>query len=135
MQFAYTILYVQDVRATVDFYESAFGLRRRFVHEAGDFAEMETGATALAFSSFALMQTLGKNPRRAEAGAPSFEIALTTSDVPASVARAVAAGARLVKAPEHMPWGQTVAYVADLNDVLVELCTPVTPSTPGTPQP
>ena len=135
MQFAYTILYVQDVRATVAFYEAAFGLQRRFVHEAGDFAEMETGATALAFSSFALMQTLGKNPRRAEAGAPQFEIALTTSDVPAAVARAVAAGARLVKAREQMPWGQTVAYVADLNDVLVELCTPMTPSAPGTPQP
>jgi len=37
----------------------------------------------------------------------------------------VAAGARLVQAPEQMPWGQTVAYVADINDVLVELCTPV----------
>ena len=24
-----------------------------------------------------------------------------------------------------MPWGQTIAYVADINGFLVELCTPV----------
>ena len=34
-------------------------------------------------------------------------------------------GARLVQAPEQMPWGQTVAYVADINGALVELCTPM----------
>ena len=71
------------------------------------------------------MTELGKNPQRASASAPSFEIAFTTADVPAAVQRAVAAGARLVQAPEKMPWGQTVGYVADLNGVLVELCTPV----------
>ena len=47
--------------------------------------------------------------------------------VVAAVQRAVAAGARLVQAPEQMPWGQTVAYVADINDALVELCTPMAP--------
>jgi len=24
-----------------------------------------------------------------------------------------------------MPWGQTIAYVADINGFLVELCTPM----------
>ncbi|RZJ15022.1 MAG: VOC family protein [Acidovorax sp.] len=127
MQFGYTILYVEDVPKTIAFYEAAFGLVRRFVHEAGDYGELETGATALAFSSLRLMTELGKNPQRATAQAPSFEIAFTTADVAASVQRAVAAGARLVHAPEQMPWGQTVAYVADINDALVELCTPVAP--------
>lgn len=127
MQFGYTILYVEDVPATVAFYETAFGLARRFVHESGDYGELDTGGTALAFSSLRLMAQLGKHPQRASVSAPCFEIAFTTSDVPAAVQRAVAAGARLVQAPEQMPWGQTVAYVADLNDALVELCTPVTP--------
>lgn len=131
MQFGYTILYVEDVPATIGFYESAFGLRRRFVHESGDYGELETGGTALAFSSLRLMTELGKHPRRASASAPCFEIAFTTLDVPAAVQRAVAAGARLVQAPEQMPWGQTVAYVADLNDALVELCTPVAPPAQG----
>ena len=125
MQFGYTILYVEDVTQTIAFYEAAFGFQRRFIHEAGDFGELETGATALAFSSLRLMTELGKNPQRASASAPSFEIAFTTADVPAAVQRAVAAGARLVQAPEQMPWGQTVAYGADINDALVELCTPV----------
>ncbi|KQO23338.1 VOC family protein [Acidovorax sp. Leaf78] len=127
MQFGYTILYVEDVPQTIAFYEAAFGLTRRFVHEAGDYGELDTGATALAFSSLRLMTELGKNPQRATARAPSFEIAFTTADVAAAVQRAVAAGARLVQAPEQMPWGQTVAYVADINDALVELCTTVAP--------
>ena len=125
MQFGYAILYVEDVLQTIAFYEAAFGLQRRFVHEAGDFGELETGTTALAFSSLRLMTELGKNPQRTSAAAPNFEIAFTTPDVPAAVDRAVAAGARLVQAPEQMPWGQTVAYVADLNGALVELCTPM----------
>ncbi|XAH21070.1 VOC family protein [Xylophilus sp. GW821-FHT01B05] len=125
MQFGYTILYVEDVPATIAFYEAAFGLKRRFVHEGGDYGELDTGATTLAFSSLRLITQLGKNPQRASAEAPCFEIALVTDDVPAAIARAVAAGAALRHAPEQMPWGQTVAYVADLNGFLVELCTPV----------
>ncbi|MCJ0763363.1 VOC family protein [Variovorax terrae] len=127
MQFGYTIIYVEDVAQTITFYEAAFGLQRRFLHEGGDYGELETGSTALAFSSLKLMAQLGKNPQRASAGAPCFEIAFTTPDVAAAVARAVSAGARLVQAPEQMSWGQTVAYVADRNEVLVELCTPMVP--------
>ena len=125
MQFGYTILYVEVVPKTIAFYEAAFGFARRFVHEAGDYGELDTGATALAFSSLRLMAELGKNPQRASADAPSFEIAFTTADVAAAVQRAVNAGARLVQAPEQMPWGQTVAYVQDLNGFWVELCTPM----------
>jgi len=127
MQFGYTILYVEDVPKTIAFYETAFGFKRRFVHEAGDFGELDTGTTALAFSSIRLMRELGKHPQPASADAPSFEIAFTTDDVATAVQRALDAGARLVQAPEQMPWGQTVAYVADINGALVELCTPVAP--------
>ncbi|AEG93230.1 VOC family protein [Ramlibacter tataouinensis] len=133
MRFAYTIVYVEDVARTLAFYEAAFGLARRFLHESGDYAELETGATALAFSSRRLMRELGKNPQPADAAAPVFEVAFTCADVPAAVQRAVGAGARLVKPPTPMPWGQTLAYVADLNGVLVELCTPVAPPAPQDP--
>lgn len=127
MQFGYTILYVEDVRASVAFYEKAFGLAARFVHESGDFGEMDTGATALAFSSRRLMTELKKNPSRPDAKAPCGEIAFVTADVPAALETAIRAGAVLVQAPETMPWGQTVAYVADRDGFLVELCTPVSP--------
>ena len=125
MQFGYTILYVQDVKSSLDFYEKAFGFKTKFLHEGGDFGELDTGATSLAFCSHALLTQLGKSPGAPSAKSPCFEVAFTTPDVPAAVARAVAAGAPLVQAPEDMPWGQTVAYVADLNGFLVEICTPM----------
>jgi catechol 2,3-dioxygenase-like lactoylglutathione lyase family enzyme len=58
MQFGYTILYVEDVRQTLAFYEQAFGLKIAFLHESGDFGQLDTGATALAFSSRRLMTEL-----------------------------------------------------------------------------
>ena len=125
MQLGYTILYVPDVPATLTFYEAAFGLTTRFLHESGDYGELETGSTALAFSAHSLMQQLGKNPQAANAHAPSFEIALCTPDVPAALARAITAGAKPMRPVKVMPWGQTIAYVADINGFLVELCTPM----------
>ena len=65
MQLGYTILYVPDVPATLKFYEAAFGLVTRFLHDSGDYGELETG----------------KNPQAASPTAPSFEIALCTPDV------------------------------------------------------
>jgi lactoylglutathione lyase len=51
MRFGYAIAYVREVERSVAFYERAFGLRRRFVDESGQYAEMETGETTLAFAS------------------------------------------------------------------------------------
>jgi catechol 2,3-dioxygenase-like lactoylglutathione lyase family enzyme len=127
MQLAYTILYVEDVRKALDFYAAAFGLVVKSFHESGEFGELDTGATTLAFTSRELMRQLGKNPVAADARAPTGEIALTTADVAAAVERAVAAGATLIQEPQVMPWGQTTAYVADLDGFLVELCTPMGP--------
>ncbi len=125
MQFGYTILYVDDVASTLAFYGKAFGLSTRMLHESGGYGELETGATALAFASRALLREMGKNSQPPAIAAPTCEIALVTDDVAAAVKRAVAAGAALVHEPMDMPWGQTIAYVGDLNGFLVELCTPV----------
>lgn len=125
MDFAYTILYVHDVPRSLAFYQAAFGFQLRFQHDSGTYGELDTGPTRLAFSSRALMAQLGKHPAPANAAAPVFEIAFSTADVAGAVARAVAAGATLHQAPQPMPWGQTVAYVVDLDGFLVELCTPV----------
>jgi catechol 2,3-dioxygenase-like lactoylglutathione lyase family enzyme len=125
MQFGYTILYVDDVAATLDFYGKAFTLPTRFLHESGTYGELETGATALAFVSRTMMREIGKNAQPPVLEAPTGEIALVTDDVAAAVQRALAAGARLVQEPRDMPWGQTIAYVGDVNGFLVELCTPL----------
>lgn len=125
MIYRYTILYVDDVPSTIDFYHRAFGLEHGFVHESGDYGELLTGETKLAFSSTALMRQLGKEPARPDAKSPVFEIAFEVGDVHAALARALDAGATLSQPARDEPWGQTTAYVTDPNGYLVEICSVV----------
>jgi lactoylglutathione lyase len=128
IKFSYTILYVQDVPQAVAFYEQAFGLKSRFMHESHQYAEMETGATALAFAANELAQSnlpAGFQANSRAALPAGIEIGLVSDDVPTAFAQAVAAGAIAVTAPKVKPWGQTVAYVRDLDGILVEICSPM----------
>lgn len=128
MKLGYTIAYVADVPASLAFFESAFGLPRRFLHEGGDYGELETGPTTLAFASLELGQANfdGGVVAASESRQPlGMEIALLTDDVPTAHARALACGAVELKAPQIKPWGQTVSWVRCPAGILVELCTPV----------
>ncbi|MFK7889324.1 MAG: VOC family protein [Granulosicoccus sp.] len=125
MIFKYTILYVDNVAASIEFFEKAFGFQRAFLHEAGDYGELDTGGTTLAFSATSLMKQLDKNPQPAKADAPTFEIAFETDDVQGALRRAVEAGASLVQDVRKEPWGQTTSYVVDPNGYLIEICSPV----------
>ena len=49
MKFGYTIIYVKDIKQTVDFYQRAFGLSLKFYAESGKYAELSTGETILSF--------------------------------------------------------------------------------------
>lgn len=128
MRFGYTIVYVADVAASLAFFETAFGLRRRFLHESGTYGELDTGATALAFAAHELgdLNVPGGHVRADRSVQPlGMEIALVTDDVEAAHARALAAGARELAAPARKPWGQIVSYLQVPDGTLVELCTPV----------
>ena len=131
MKLGYTMVYVKDVPRSVAFYEDAFGLRRRFVHEAGLYAEMDTGSTILAFAANGLAKSnvpggfRENNPHSLPAG---FELAFVTDNVHAAYEQALAAGAFAVSAPTDKSWGQTVALVRDKDGILIELCTPSTQS-------
>jgi len=128
MNFAYTIVYVADVAASLAFFEKAFGIQQRFLHESGAYGELDTGATALAFVDHATARDSVGQDYVAAAASPAplgMEIGLSTADVGAAFERAVAAGATPVKAPLTKPWGQTVAYVRCPDGTLVELCTPM----------
>ncbi len=127
MKFKYTILYVDDVPATLEFYERAFGVTRAMLHPSGDYGELRTGETTLSFSSKRLMRELGKAPGDASVQAPVFEIAFETEDVEGALERSLQAGAALVQAVREQPWGQRMAYVSDPNGFLVEICSPVKP--------
>lgn len=126
MKFGHTIIYVKDVTETVQFYEKAFGLKRQFIDPHGIYAQMETESVALGFACENLAKSNVKIDfnKNMSTGAPAgFEISFTTDDVKKSLEKAVKAGCIKVSDPEHKPWGQEVAYVRDLNGVLVELCT------------
>jgi lactoylglutathione lyase len=130
MSLGYVIAYVADVAATVDFHERAFGLTRRFVGPDGDYAEMDTGATTLAFAAASLARSnlaAAGGYTELDPAAPPVGVSITLlcDDVPAAVAKALAAGATLYVDTHRMPWGQTVAYLRDPDGLLVELATPV----------
>ncbi|MEB7886625.1 VOC family protein [Serratia fonticola] len=122
MQFAYTILYVDNVQQTMDFYHRAFGFEIHCLHDSGDWGELATGATRLSFCSRELLAGQGKKSAKSDYHHPVFEIAFTTDDVPKALKTALDAGAVLVEDIQHMPWGQTICYVADPEHNLVEIC-------------
>ncbi len=124
IEFRYATLYVADVGATLAFFERAFALRAAFVHESGQYAELETGTTKLAFAAHALAREVVGAPyaeARPDRPPPGLEIGLGVDDVGAALARAEGAGAAVVKPPAHMPWGQTVAYLRDPDGHLIVL--------------
>ena len=125
MKLRHAIPYVSWVRTTLEFYRRAFGAEIGFVHESGDYGELSTGDTKLAFSSLDLMEALGKDPGKADSAAPVFEIAFETMDVEGALGRAKEAGANIVQPARRKRWRQTTGYVADLNGFLVEVCSPV----------
>lgn len=127
MKLGYIILYVADVPDTMAFYERAFGLERGFLHDSGDYGEMRSGETRLAFSSIGLMTSIGKPVATEPPARPSFEIAFETDDVAGALARAVAAGAKTISEAMRMDWGQTIAYVRAPEGTMIEICTPVAP--------
>lgn len=122
----YVIVYVPDVENALGFYERAFGVDRRFLHESGEYGELETGATTLAFAQENVTTTCDVFAQNRLAGkAAGAEVAFVVKDVHAAFARAVGVGATPVVEPIDKPWGQTISYVRDLNGFLVELCTKV----------
>jgi lactoylglutathione lyase len=134
MRFGYTILYVSDVAASLEFYERALGQRRRFLHESGQYAELDTGDTALAFAAHELAaanlpgiyrpEERRTRPAERRGIPPAFEVCFVTDDVQGAFDRAIEEGAEAVTPPQTKPWGQHVAYVCDPDGNLVELASP-----------
>jgi uncharacterized glyoxalase superfamily protein PhnB len=128
MHLGYTIVYVDDVAATLTAWEAAFGLTRKFLHPSGEYGELDTGATTLAFAG----RAFGRGHFTDEVtlamfdGPPArFEIGLVTEDVAAAWEVALKNGMTAVVPPAEKPWGQTVAWVRDPEGILVELASPM----------
>ncbi len=143
MKFCYTILYVKDVAQSVAFYEKAFGLKQQFIHESKQYAEMQTGGTTLAFASNELAksnlpQVAFASNELAKSNLPQgfqensmlnlpagIEIGFVTDNIAAALSHAIKAGAVVVVDAKVKPWGQTVAYVRDLDGILIEIASPM----------
>ncbi len=125
--FGYVGLYVADVPRSVDFYERAFGLTRRYITKQQEYGEMQTGTTRLGFMNAALVERVSKNSAFGGSDAPpsGSEIGFVTPDVEGLYRHALAAGATPVAAPAEKPWHQTVSYVRDPDGHLVEICSPL----------
>lgn len=125
-QFAYTILYVRDVSASIDFYERAFGFERKFISPDNEYGELNTGSTTLSFAATSLAQTnIPDGFTASDPGTKPFgiEIGFTVDNVEEAFQQALNAGAAPVSKPKTKPWGQVVSYVRDPDGFLVEICT------------
>ena len=128
VKFSYTILYVQDVAKSIDFYERAFGFTRKFVAPGNEYGELAVGETTLSFATITLAHSNlrdGFIESRTTNKPFGIEIGFTTDNVEATVQKAIQAGAILLEKPKTKPWGQTVAYVRDIDGFLIEICTPM----------
>ncbi len=127
MKFAYTIIYVHNVEATLHFYIKAFGCTLRFLHDSKEYGELETQGVTLAFASESLVtsnvETFEKNSSSKKPA--GFEIAFTTDNVQQAYEHALSSGAHSLLSPTQKPWGQLVAYVRDINGIIVEICSPI----------
>lgn len=127
MKFGYTIIYVADVEETLSFYEKAFNLNVRFLDESKEYGELDTGATILAFASEKLIESNGiqfkKNSHKELS--PGFDVAFVYENVADAYQDACKHGAISIQQPIQKPWGQIVAYVRDINGILVEICSPI----------
>jgi lactoylglutathione lyase len=128
MKLGYTIIYVPSVVDSLHFFNQAFGLDQRFLHESGDYGELNTGETTLAFATHELgeMNFPEGHVRASESKKPlGMEIGLVTSDVQAAHKSALTHGATELSAPSQKPWGQVVSYLRAPDGTLIELCTPL----------
>jgi uncharacterized glyoxalase superfamily protein PhnB len=128
IKLAYTILYVEDVTKTIDFYEKAFDFKRKFVTPDSSYGELISGETILSFASKTLAYSNLKDgflESSLDQKPFGIEIGLTTDDVTNTLKKAIEAGAVVVAEPKTKPWGQVVSYVRDLDGFLIEICTAV----------
>ncbi len=131
MKFAYTILYVENVSKTIDFYEQAFGFTRKFVTPENDYGELISGETTLAFASIELgTLNFKKGFEKSDISNKPFgiELAFTTESIEEDFQKAIKSGAIEYESLTEKSWGQKVGYVKDINGFIIELCTPMNDS-------
>lgn len=128
LSYTYTILYVESVEQTIAFYEKAFGFIKKFITPEGDYGELLTGDTTIAFATLELGESNIKDgfiPSHANNKPFGIELTFVSSDIVTDFNKAIQEGAIIVEELKDKPWGQAVGYLKDINGFLIEICTPV----------
>jgi lactoylglutathione lyase len=118
-----TVVYVEDVAASLAFYEGVFGLERDHLDDDGSYGELKVGIgfTANWHAQRHLDIPFRRNdPSRDPAG---FGLEFVVDDVDATFERALKAEGRAVWPPQEKPWGRAAMF-RDPNGVLVQIFRP-----------
>ncbi|WP_267401551.1 MULTISPECIES: VOC family protein [unclassified Chryseobacterium] len=128
IKFKYVILYVQDLEKSMNFYKETFNTEIKFITPEKDYGELITGDTTLSFASLELANSNIKEgflQSNAEKKPFGIELGFVTDDVESLVEKSLTNGASLYENIVEKPWGQKVAYIKDLDNYLVEICTEI----------
>ncbi|KIL22674.1 hypothetical protein B4134_0330 [Bacillus safensis] len=121
MKMKYTILYVNDVEASIHFYQQVLGFPIKLRVES--YVEFDTGDVTLSINSRQdVKDALGLTVPDANQASQTFEIGFVVDDVEQTIASMKEKGVSIIKEPAKKPWGQTVAYVSDPDGHFIEIC-------------
>lgn len=128
MKYGYTILYVENVKETINFYEKAFGFTPKFITPENDYGELISGETTIAFASYELGKSNFKEDIiKTNVTTPPFgvEMVFVSENIEVDFKKAIDMGAIEFEPIKEKPWGQKVGYVRDINGFLIEICSPM----------
>ncbi|MCP8952892.1 VOC family protein [Bacillus safensis] len=121
MKMKYTILYVNDVEASIHFYQHVLGFPIKLRVES--YVEFDTGDVTLSINSRQdVKEALGLPVPEANQASHTFEIGFVVDEVAQTIASMKEKGVPIIKEPAKKPWGQTVAYVSDPDGHFIEIC-------------
>lgn len=121
MKMKYTILYVNDVEASIQFYHHILGFPIKLGVES--YVEFDTGEVTLSINSRQdVKESLGLPVPEAVSSSQTFEIGFVVDDVNETIASLKEKGVPVIKEPAKKPWGQTVSYVSDPDGHFIEIC-------------
>ncbi|RAJ25105.1 catechol 2,3-dioxygenase-like lactoylglutathione lyase family enzyme [Gelidibacter algens] len=126
IKYTYTILYVENVTKSIEFYEKSFGFSRKFVTKENDYGEIITGETTISFASKNLANSNLKNgfiESDLKNKPFGIELGFVTENVAETIEKVKNNDGIIIEEPKQKPWGQIVAYIRDLDGFLIEICT------------
>lgn len=124
MEYLRTVIYVDSVEETLDFYYQAFHLSTAFLDEEGQYGELDIAGSNIAFCAHTKAQSrLKQNYIRSQPKQPALgvELVLQTDDLVKTYQQAVDAGAEPLMEPCALSSGGLIAYVRSIEGTLISL--------------